>query len=193
MTENTNQVKHPAEPARGDRLRACLIEMLAFGLGALAVFQYKPEGILAEFIVFIGAYTIASSLLHVLFLAALGQLLLTVLTPAIHLYTLAIVPVGTSGTGLAFTFLLPGIAQAYLALGVVAGDGCPVSPADRDVHGVAGGARDLDFGLACAAFAEAPPRSNETTPRNQKRALIHSVGRKGTSSEKGRQPRRPPS
>jgi hypothetical protein len=113
MTENTNQVKHSAEPARGDRLRACLIEMLAFGLGALAVFRYKPEGILAEFIVFVGAYTIASSLLHVLFLAALGQLLLTMLTPAIHLYTLAIVPVGTSGTGLVFTFLLPGIAQAY--------------------------------------------------------------------------------
>lgn len=44
MTENPNPAKRPADPERRDRLRAWLIDALALGMGALAVFHCKPEG-----------------------------------------------------------------------------------------------------------------------------------------------------
>jgi hypothetical protein len=46
-------------------------------------------------------------------LAGICEILLVWLAPAIHLGTLMMVPTGTSAIGLVFTFLLPGIAQAY--------------------------------------------------------------------------------
>jgi hypothetical protein len=67
-------------------------------------------------------------------------------------------------------------------LGVVAGDGHLVSPANRDVCGVVGAAWDPGFGadhirrLACTAFAETPPHPDETTPKTEA-ALISNANR----------------
>ena len=115
MTENSNPGSRPGEPARHNKLREWLIDALALGVGALAVFCYRPEGFVAELIVFAGAYTLTHSLqgLNWKLLAGICEILLVWLAPAIHLGTLMMVPTGTSATGLAFTFLLPGIAQAY--------------------------------------------------------------------------------
>jgi hypothetical protein len=181
MTENSYPKKQPADSERGNSLCAWLIEALALGMGALAVFQYQPEGFVAALIVFVGAYTLTHSLqgLNWLLLAGVCELLLVWLATAIHLGTLMMVAVGTSATGLVFTFLLPGIRSGLLALGIVAGDGCSVSPAGRAVCGVAGAAWDQDFGAdrihqpACAAFAETP---DETTPKTEE-ALISNADR----------------
>ena len=115
MTENPNPEKRPADPERGNSLRAWLIDGLAIAMGALAVFHYQPEGFVAGLIVFVGAYTLTHSLhgLNWVLLAGICELLLVWLAPVIHLGTLMMVPTGTSATGLVFTFLLPGIAQAY--------------------------------------------------------------------------------
>ena len=115
MTENSNPEKRPADPERDNSLRAWLIDALALGVGALAVFYYRPEGFVAELIVFVGAYTLTHSLqgLNWKLLAGICEVLLVWLAPVIHLGTLMMVPTGTSATGLVFTFLLPGIAQAY--------------------------------------------------------------------------------
>ncbi|WP_456624624.1 hypothetical protein [Bradyrhizobium sp. URHC0002] len=115
MTENANPESRPADPERGNSLRAWLIDALALGVGALAVFYYRPEGGLAGLIVFVGAYTLTHSLhgLNWKLLAGICEVLLVWLAPAIHLGTLMMVPAGTSAMGLVFTFLLPGIAQAY--------------------------------------------------------------------------------
>jgi len=114
MTEHSNPENHPADPESRHTLREWLIDALALGVGALAVFHYKPEG-LAALIVFVGAYTITHSLqgLNWASLAGMSDTLIVLLAPVIHLGTLMMVPTGTSGTGLVFTFLLPGIAQAY--------------------------------------------------------------------------------
>jgi hypothetical protein len=115
MTENSKPANCPADPERGNSLRAWLIDALALGMGALAVFYYQPDGFSAALIVFVGAYTLTHSLhgLNWVLLAGICELLLVWLTPAIHLGTLMMVPTGTSAMGLVFTFLLPGIAQAY--------------------------------------------------------------------------------
>jgi hypothetical protein len=115
MTENSNSEKRPADPERGNSLRAWLMDALALGMGALAVFHYQPDGFAAALIVFVGAYTLTHSLhgLNWGLLAGICEILLAWLAPAIHLGTLMMVPTGTSATGLVFTFLLPGIAQAY--------------------------------------------------------------------------------
>ena len=115
MTENPNPEKRPADPERGNSLRAWLIDALALGVGVLAVFYYQPDGVIAGLIVFVGAYTLTHSLqgMDWKLLAGICELLLIWLTPAIHLGTLMMVPAGTSAMGLVFTFLLPGIAQAY--------------------------------------------------------------------------------
>jgi hypothetical protein len=115
MTENSYPKKQPADSERGNSLCAWLIDALALGMGALAVFQSQPEGFVAALIVFVGAYTLTHSLqgLNWLLLAGVCELLLVWLAAAIHLGTLMMVAVGTSATGLVFTFLLPGIAQAY--------------------------------------------------------------------------------
>jgi hypothetical protein len=115
MTENSNPAKRPADPEHGNSLRAWLIDALALGLGALAVFHYQPEGFVAGLIVFVGAYTLTHSLhgLNWVLLAGICEVLLGWLAPLIHLGILMMVPTGTSATGLVFTFLLPGIAQAY--------------------------------------------------------------------------------
>ncbi|MBR1274343.1 hypothetical protein [Bradyrhizobium sp. AUGA SZCCT0283] len=113
MTENPNPEHRPADPEHCNSLRAWLIDMLALGMGALAVFHYKPEGFVAGLIVFVGAYTLTHSLQGVSWklLAGICEILLIALAPVIHLGTLATAP--ASFTGLVFTFLLPGIAQAY--------------------------------------------------------------------------------
>jgi hypothetical protein len=115
MTENADPESRPADPERGNSLRAWLIDALALGMGALAVFHYQPEGFVAGLIVFVGAYTLTHSMqgLNWIWLAGICELLLVWLAPVIHLGTLMMVPTGTSATGLVFTFLLPGIAQAY--------------------------------------------------------------------------------
>jgi len=59
MTENSNPEKRPGDLERGhDKTREWLIDALALGMGALAVFHYKPESMVATIIVFVGAYTI---------------------------------------------------------------------------------------------------------------------------------------
>jgi len=115
MTENTKPAICPADPEHGNSLRAWLIDVLALGMGALAVFHYHPEGFVAALIVFVGAYTLTHSLhgLNWVLLAGICEILLLWLAPAIHLGTLMMVPTGTSAASLVFTFLLPGIAQAY--------------------------------------------------------------------------------
>jgi hypothetical protein len=115
MTENSKPAICPAKPERGTSLRAWLIDALALGMGALAVFHYQPDGFAAGLIVFVGAYTLAHSLqgLNWALVAEICEILLVWLAPAIHLGTLMMVPAGTTAMGLVFTFLLPGIAQAY--------------------------------------------------------------------------------
>ena len=115
MTENSTPENRPADPERRYSLHAWLIDALALGMGALAVFHYQPEGFAAGLIVFVGAYTLTHSLqgLNWVWLAGFCELLLVWLAPVIHLGTLMMVPTGTSARGLVFTFLLPGIAQAY--------------------------------------------------------------------------------
>jgi len=111
MSENANPENRPADPERRYTLR----DALALGVGALAVFYYKPEGFAAGLIIFAGAYTLTHSLqgLDWKLLAGICEILLVWLAPVIHLGTLMMVPTGTSAMGLVFTFLLPGIAQAY--------------------------------------------------------------------------------
>jgi hypothetical protein len=113
MTENPNSANRPADPKRRYSLHAWLIDALALSMGALAVFYYKPDGFVAGLIVFVGAYTLTHSLqgLNWKLLAGICEFLLILLGPVIHLGTLATAP--ASFTGLVFTFLLPGIAQAY--------------------------------------------------------------------------------
>jgi hypothetical protein len=113
MTENSKPEKRPGDIERRDKLREWLIDALALGMGALAVFYYKPDGFIAGLIVFVGAYTLTHSLqgLNWKLLAGICEVLLILLAPAIHLGTVAMAK--ASFTGLVFTFLLPGIAQAY--------------------------------------------------------------------------------
>lgn len=114
MTENATPENRSADPERRYTLREWLIDALALGMGGLAVFHYQPEGFSAGLIVFVGAYTLTHSLqgLNWAFLRSISLILLAWLAPVIHLCTLmAAAP--ASGTGLVFTFLLPGIAQAY--------------------------------------------------------------------------------
>jgi hypothetical protein len=115
MTENPDPEERPGDPERGNSLRAWLIDALALGMGALAVFHYQPDGFAAALIVFVGAYTLTHSLhgLNWALLATICELLLVWVAPAVHLGTLMMVPTGTGATGLVFTFLLPGVAQAY--------------------------------------------------------------------------------
>ena len=115
MTENATPQNRPADAARRYTLREWLIDALALGAGGLAVFHYQPEGFIAGIIVFVGAYTLTHTLqgLNWKWLAGICELLLVCLAPVVHLGTLMLVPVGTSAKGLVFTFLLPGIAQAY--------------------------------------------------------------------------------
>ena len=113
MTENSNPKNGSGEPEHGNSLRAWMIDALAMAMGALAVLHYKPEDFLAGLIVFVGAYTLTHSLrgLNWKLLTGICEFLLIVLAAVIHLGTLATAP--ASFTGLVFTFLLPGIAQAY--------------------------------------------------------------------------------
>ena len=139
MTEHPNPANRPADPERGDSLRAWLIDALALGMGALAVFHYQPDGFVAGLIVFVGAYTLTHTLqgLNWKLVAGICEILLAGLAPLIHLCTLIMVGSAASGMGLVFTFLLPGIAQAYWIWAKWATTGHPVSPADPDVCGMA--------------------------------------------------------
>jgi hypothetical protein len=115
MTENSTAENRRADPERRYSPREWLIDALALGVGGFAIFYFKPDGFVATVIIFVGAYTITHSLhgLNWVLLAGICDLLLVWLAPVIHLGTLMLVPTGTSATGLVFTFLLPGIAQAY--------------------------------------------------------------------------------
>jgi hypothetical protein len=110
MTENCQPAKCPDSR---DTARAWLLDTLAVAIGLGAVFHYQPDGMIAGIIIFVGAYTLASVLQGVSWvsLAAISQFLLISSAPAIHLATVATAKAGF--TGLVFTFLLPGIAQAY--------------------------------------------------------------------------------
>lgn len=114
MTENSKPANHLSDPERRrETTLAWLIDALALAAGLLAVFHYKPDGLLAGIIIFVGAYTLAHSLQHLnwAFLGTVSGFLLAPLAAVIHLYTLVSAPAGF--TGLVFTFLLPGIAQVY--------------------------------------------------------------------------------
>jgi hypothetical protein len=113
MSNNPAPANRPADPEPRRPLREWLIDALALGMGGLAVLYYKPDGFIAGLIVFVGAYTI-TNLLHAVNLKSLAgicAILLAWLAIVIHLTTLMTAPM--SFTGLVFTFLLPGIAQAY--------------------------------------------------------------------------------
>jgi hypothetical protein len=114
MTANTTPAPHPTEPARSYSLREWLIDALALGIAGLAVCHYKPADALAGLIIFVGAHTLTRSLqgLNWQSLRAISEFLLILLTPIIHLITLMMAP-AASVQGLVYTFLLPGIAQAY--------------------------------------------------------------------------------
>lgn len=109
----TSPEQPPADPERPASLRAWLIDALALAAGGFAVLHYKPDGFIAGLIVFVGAYTVTHSLrgLNWKLLGDISGILLAWLTIPIHLGTLMMAP--ASFTGLVFTFLLPGIAQAY--------------------------------------------------------------------------------
>jgi hypothetical protein len=114
MTQNCNPGKCLSDlERRPSKTLAWLIDALALAVGMLAVFYYKPEGMVAGIIVFVGAYTLTHSLqgLNWEFLGSISGILLGGLGFAIHLCTLLTAP--ASFTGLVFTFLLPGIAEAY--------------------------------------------------------------------------------
>ena len=114
MTGNSKPANHLSDPERRrETTFAWLIDALALAAGLLAVFHYKPDGILAGIIIFVGAYTLAHSLQHLnwAFLGTISGFLLAPLAAVIHPYTLVSAPAGF--TGLVFTFLLPGIAQVY--------------------------------------------------------------------------------
>jgi len=115
MTENSSSENRRADPERRYSPRAWLIDALALGVGGFAIFYFKPDGVVTTIIIFVGAYTLTHSLqgLNWVLLAGISEVLLGWLAPVIHLGTLMMVPTGTSATGLVFTFLLPGIAQAY--------------------------------------------------------------------------------
>jgi len=115
MTENSTSENRRADPERRYSLREWLIDALALGVGGFAIFYFKPDGFVATIIICVGAYTLTHSLqgLNWVLLAEISEVLLGWLAPVIHLDTLMMVPTGTSATGLVFTFLLPGIAQAY--------------------------------------------------------------------------------
>ena len=183
MTENPNPENRPADPERGNSLRAWLIDALALGMGALAVFHYQPEGFVAGLIVFVGAYTLTHSL-HGLNWVARGNLrtpagLARPGDPSGHPYD---GPHRHQRHGAGLHVLAARDRASLLALGVVAGDRHLVSPPGYAVYGVAGAACDQDFGadhtrrLACAAFAETPPRPDETTPKTEA-ALISNANR----------------
>ncbi|WFU20792.1 hypothetical protein [Bradyrhizobium sp. CB3481] len=130
MTQAATLTNRPADPERSYSLRAWLVDFLAIGIGALAVYHYRPDGFLAGLIVFVGAYTFAHSLqgLNWQSIRAISQALLFLLTPVLHLSMLMMAPVGTSIQGLVATFLLPGIAQAYWLWELWPATGLPSHP-----------------------------------------------------------------
>jgi hypothetical protein len=113
MIEKPIPENHTSDAEAGYSLRAWLIDGLAIGMGALAVFYYRPDGFIPGLIIFVGAYTLTHSLQQTNWqsLRGLSRFLLCTLGVLIHFFTLLTAP--TSITGLVFTFLLPGIAQAY--------------------------------------------------------------------------------
>ena len=154
-------------------------------MGALAVFSYQPEGVLAGLIVFVGAYTLTHSLQGLNWKLLGGNSAKSCsswLAPVIHLGTLMMVLAGTSVTGLVFTFLLPGIAQAYWlwelwpATGTLSHPLALLCAAWLALLGIRILAQIMLGRLACAAFAETPPRPDETAPKTQA-ALISNANR----------------
>jgi len=79
-------------------------------MGLLAVFHYKPEGAVAEIIVFVGAYVLTKLLSELLWSTL--PIWLIVLSALIYMYTLNIALQG-SIPGVVLTMFLPAIAQAY--------------------------------------------------------------------------------
>ena len=130
MTTNPTTATRPADPERSYSRREWLIDFLAIGVGGLAAYHYRLDGFLAGLIIFVGAYTLAHSLLGLNWqsLRVFTQALLILLTPTLHLIMLMMAPVGTSVQGLAATFLLPGIAQAYWLWELWPATGVPSHP-----------------------------------------------------------------
>ena len=129
MTQNATPAIRPAGPERSYSRREWLIDFLAIGMDGLAVYYYRPDGFPAV-IIFVGAYTLAHSLLGVDWqsLRVFSQALLILLTPMLHLIMLTMAPVGTSVQGLVATLLLPGIAQAYWLWELWPATGAPSHP-----------------------------------------------------------------
>ena len=115
-------------------------------------------------------------------LAGICEILLVWLAPVIHLGTLMMVPAGTSATGLVFTFLLPGIAQAYWlwelwpATATFSHPLALLCAAWLALLGIRIVGADHACRLACAALAETPPRSDEATSKTEA-ALISNADR----------------
>jgi hypothetical protein len=129
MTESPTPATRSAEPARSYSLREWLIDALALGIASFTVYHYKPADALAGLIIFVGAYTLTHSLqgLNWQSLRAISEFLLILLTPIIHLITLMMAP-AASVQGLVYTFLLPGIAQAYWLWQLWPATGLPSHP-----------------------------------------------------------------
>ena len=96
---------NPAKCSEPVSLRAWLIDALALAAGSFAVYHYRPDGLAAGLIIFVGAYTLAHGLLGLNWqsLRATSQFLLVMLTPALHLVTIVMAPTA-SIQGLVYTF-----------------------------------------------------------------------------------------
>jgi hypothetical protein len=129
MTANRTPATHSTDPPRSYSLREWLIDALALGIAGLAVYHYRPTDALAGLIIFVGAYTLTHSLqgLNWQSLRTISEFLLILLTPIIHLITLVMAP-AASVQGLVYTFLLPGIAQAYWLWQLWPATGLPSHP-----------------------------------------------------------------
>jgi hypothetical protein len=114
MSNSPTPATRPADPERSPSLREWLFDALALGVAGFAVYHYRPDDALAGLVIFVGAYTLTHSLqgLNWQSLRAISEFLLILLTPIIHLITLMMAP-AASVQGLVYTFLLPGIAEAY--------------------------------------------------------------------------------
>src|SRR5258705_6801056 len=115
MPESSNPEKCRGDPLgdperRPNKTRAWMIDALSMAAALLAVFHYKPEGMVATVIVFAGAYCVANALHHLLW--PLLPVLLGGLSVLIYLCTISVA--SRAGVpAMVLAMFLPVIAQAY--------------------------------------------------------------------------------
>jgi hypothetical protein len=110
MTANCQSEKPVSDAERRHgKVREWLIDAVSVGLAALAVSHYKPDGTLAEIIVFAGGYAVARFL--TVMLSALSGVLFCALSLMIYLYTVALSL--SSLPAMPLALFLPVIAQGY--------------------------------------------------------------------------------